>query len=251
MHVHEMGSGPAVLLLHGCPMPPRHLLPLATALAGRRRVLVPELPGYGRTPPASGDLLAAGSAALEAALRSRGVEEVVAVGVSLGAYRAIELAARGQLHVRGIVSLGGFATLDEADRAAKRQLAFALRAGTDLSDAAPGLLLAPATIAARQDLVADVKGWLAATSPENLAAEQEAVAACEDLRPALCALGVPVLARVGALDVAIPPRYSEEIARLSGGSLEVVAGVAHAILHEDLDATVRAIEAFLPRTGTR
>jgi 3-oxoadipate enol-lactonase len=249
MHVHDLGSGPAVLLLHGCPMPPEHLLPLATALAARSRVLVPELPGYGRTPRASGDLLAAGSAAIEAALRSLGVEEVVAVGVSLGAYRAISLAVRGEVRVRGIVSLGGFATLDGEDRASKRQLAAALRAGADLREAVPDLMLAPATIAARPDLVADVKGWLAATSAENLAAEQDAVAACEDLRPALRALSIPVLARVGTLDAAIPPRYSEEIARLANGSLELVDGVSHAVLHEDLEGTVRSIEAFLTRTG--
>jgi hypothetical protein len=40
MRVHESGSGPAVLLLHGCPMPPAHLFPLAAALAATHRVLV-------------------------------------------------------------------------------------------------------------------------------------------------------------------------------------------------------------------
>jgi pimeloyl-ACP methyl ester carboxylesterase len=73
------------------------------------------------------------------------------------------------------------------------------------------------------------------------------VADCEDLRPALRSLRLPVLARTGALDVAIPPRYSEELAAAAGGTVERVPGVAHALLHEDLPGTTRSIEAFLAR----
>jgi len=64
--VRVVGTGPAVLLLHGTPSPGEDWLPLAEELAPRYRVLIPDLPGYGASPP-----LASSSVDSRAALISR------------------------------------------------------------------------------------------------------------------------------------------------------------------------------------
>lgn len=74
----------------------------------------------------------------------------------------------------------------------------------------------------------------------------------EDLRPRLAELDVPILARVGTADLATPPALSEEIVEHAArGHLELVEGVGHALIHEDLEGTVastrRALDDALAR----
>ena len=59
-------------------------------------------------------------------------------------------------------------------------------------------------------------------------------------------MSVTVVARVGTEDVACPPSYSDEIARLCPkGQMELVPGMGHAQLIEQPDATALAIRAAL------
>ena len=51
LEIDERGLGPAVVLLHGMPSDPRDFSYLADALATKRRVLVPRMPGYAGAPP--------------------------------------------------------------------------------------------------------------------------------------------------------------------------------------------------------
>lgn len=248
----ELGAGPPVLLLHGAPIPAGYMLPLARALAPHHRVLLPDLPGYGGTPPLAGpDLIEAGDRLVEDAVLAKGIRELSVIGYSLGGYRAFDIALRGRLQALAIAALGGFAHLEDEERAAESRLAAALRTGFDLREPAVGMMLSPAAAASRPDLVEAVRGWVAATTSQNLAAELDAVAACRDLRPRLRALGIPVVARVGSLDPACPPHLSRAIAEAAGGALEVVPGVAHGILHEDLEGTTRSLLAFLSSATAR
>ena len=59
---------------------------------------------------------------------------------------------------------------------------------------------------------------------------------------------MPVLARVGALDVAAGPAASEAIvAAARGGTLEVVPGAGHALMYEDLEGTTASVVRALAR----
>lgn len=89
----ELGSGPAVVLLHsfGPGYDGNQWRGVAERLAERFRVLVPDLPGWGRTPAAAGlhpaDTLALLADFLAGAVR----EPVVLVGAGLAAAYAVEL----------------------------------------------------------------------------------------------------------------------------------------------------------------
>lgn len=85
--IDDRGTGQdAVVLLHGTPMPPGHLSPLSEAPTSHFRVLVPHLPGYGRSPPWPAPYEPTGVlCALEHALSRLGVTRAALIGLSGGA----------------------------------------------------------------------------------------------------------------------------------------------------------------------
>jgi 4,5:9,10-diseco-3-hydroxy-5,9,17-trioxoandrosta-1(10),2-diene-4-oate hydrolase len=240
LHVFEAGRGPAVVLLHGLPSPPEDLEALAGDLPGLR-ILVPHLPGYGRTPASPGrhgwrDV----EAALVRALRARDIERPALVGYSMGAYRALSLALA--MPARAIVAIAGIADLSPEERAGMTGFAGALRGGIDVRGMLPERFLSPKHRALRPSDDALVKRWIDAAPIAVLVEELEDVALAPSLLPRLQELECPVVARTGELDVAVPPSHARAIAQASKyGTVEVVAGAGHALFLEDREATIATI----------
>jgi pimeloyl-ACP methyl ester carboxylesterase len=250
LFIGESGTGPAVVLLHGAPSSVAYFEPLVAALKSKWRVLVPEFPGYGPTParPARSHSVIE---ELSAELAELGVAEAAVVGFSLGAYRALQLALHGKPKVSALFLMGGFAALAQAHRDGMRATAQGLAALPDfqlpsLRRQVASMMLAPDYAARHPESLDAVESWLDATTPAALAAELTAATQGEDLLPKLHALQIPVVARVGELDQAAPPAYSEQIvAAVKNGQLQRAAGCGHALLIEDREATIAAILEIL------
>lgn len=251
MFVRESGRGPAVLLLHGAPSSPDDFDALTERLAPSRRVLVPVMPGYLNEPIDEGTYSIARSVTLiEEALAAHGVTETAVVGFSAGALRAFGLALGGRVRVSALVTLGGLAGHDEAGRQSMSAFSGFVRSAQSLHD--PQLvglvvarMLSPAG-ASTPEHAARVTNWLDCVTREALATELAALAESEDFYPRLGELRIPVLARVGSLDMAAPPPQSERIAAaVPGAKLEVVEGKGHALLIEDSEATIESVARFL------
>jgi 3-oxoadipate enol-lactonase len=251
MYIHEKGAGSALLLLHGAPGTVESFEPVVERFSPRFRVLVPALPGYRPTPPLRPYSLAGAQARLEDALLERGVREVSVVAFSAGVYRALALALSGRVRVTRLVLLGGFAGLTAEDRAAYQGFSSWVGGMADLTDAALRQVayqrfLSPAWRAAHPEAEAEVNAWLEATTPAALADELRAIAELEDLHPRLSEVTVPVVVRVGMLDGAAPPTYSERLAAgVPYGRLEQVDGVGHALLLEDREGTLASLARAL------
>ncbi|MBA3539912.1 MAG: alpha/beta fold hydrolase, partial [Deltaproteobacteria bacterium] len=189
MFVRELGVGPVVVLLHGTPSPPQDLLPLATELARRYCVLVPDLPGYGQTAAVDELTVERYADAVAEMLAANGVTRVRAVaGFSSGAYIALDLVLRELVAADLVVSLGGLATFDDAARTFRRDVARAIRLDPstitrDLDALMPTLMLSPAWRAAHPEDDARAASWLHLTSPHVVADELAALAEARDLRP--------------------------------------------------------------------
>lgn len=250
MYVRDVGVGEAVLLLHGTPCPATYWEPLVARLQDRFRVLVPDLPGYGQSARLVHPTVERVGDALATWLRDHDIHALRAiVGYSTGAYRAFDLALRHSVDIRVIVSLAGIACFDDDARALRRALAHRLLEDPlylrspevrsiliDLMLSVPWRVAHPATEHA-------IASWVDATTSGALAGELLALAESRDLRPELARLRCPVYARVGALDVGCPPERSAQIVEhVARGELEVVPGCGHALLVEDLEATVAAVE---------
>lgn len=251
MYLSDSGKGDAVLLLHGTPSPAAEWSPIVEALTSRYRVLVPDLPGYGRSPTLADSSIESVGNALAAMLAQRRIDRLHAIiGFSTGAYRAFDLVLRHRLPTKLIVSLGGMACFEDSRQPMRGQFA-------DLLEADP-TLIATDTVRGhmcnrmlsrrwRDDHPGDesrVIGWLDTTTGPALASEVRALASARDLRPALPRLDAYVYARVGELDVGAPPALSRDIIdAVPRGELDIVPGCGHALLIEDLPATSGAILA--------
>ena len=109
----EVGEGPAVVLLHGLLGSPAYLMPLARSLArSGRRVLVPWLPGHGRSLPVRPFGFGAAADRLADAVALLGVERPALLGHSLGAPLVVHWALRREVRSLVAASPVGVVPLD-------------------------------------------------------------------------------------------------------------------------------------------
>jgi pimeloyl-ACP methyl ester carboxylesterase len=144
LEVHEWGSGPVVLAVHGITANGLSWGPVAQRLAGRVTLLAPDLRGRAGSRDEPGPYgLARHADDLIAILDERGVDTAVLAGHSMGAYVAAVAAVRHPGRVRAVVMVDG-------------GLAIPLPPGTDV-DALLTAVLGPAiarldaTFASRED----------------------------------------------------------------------------------------------------
>ncbi len=109
-HVQVMGSGPAILLVHGTGASTHSWRDLAPLLARHFTVVAPDLPGHGFTamPQDSDGLSLPGMAAgLTALLRALGIRPTLAAGHSAGAAILARMCLDGEIRPGCLVSLNG------------------------------------------------------------------------------------------------------------------------------------------------
>lgn len=121
LHVRERpGGSPAYLLLHGLAVSHRYLMPTARCLPGRR-VLVPDLPGFGLSgKPRRIYRVEDHSRLLAAWLDALAERGLCVIGNSFGCQVAVDLAVRYPDRVCGLVLVGP--TMDPSARTASRQI---------------------------------------------------------------------------------------------------------------------------------
>ncbi len=90
------GSGSPLLLVHGLGAGWRSWSPILDALAERREVIAVDLPGFGETPPLTGEVsIASLTDSVADFIREQGLDGVSTVGQSMGGRIVLELARRG------------------------------------------------------------------------------------------------------------------------------------------------------------
>jgi pimeloyl-ACP methyl ester carboxylesterase len=247
MHVAEHGRGKAVVLIGGCPTPASIWDGVVRALLPTHRVLVPDLPGYGKSEPLRPYSLLDAQKLVEDALLERGVREAALVGYSMGVWRVLSMALAGRVRPTAVVCLGGGAHWSDDERAVLGGFIQLLRSTAPLPDIMPQRMLSPGFLEAHPESADEVRAWLSAAPQSVIADELEAVAReAEDLRPRLRTLECPVLARTGELDLAAPPEQARAVAEsVRQGTLQIVPGMGHAWSIEDPKGTSAALARFL------
>jgi pimeloyl-ACP methyl ester carboxylesterase len=228
--VHAAGPGLPAVLVHGLAVSHRYLMPTARALAARRPVVVPDLPGFGLSDkPSRAYDVEQHARALSAWLDRRELGPVCLVGHSFGAEVAARLAVRRPDVVAALVLAGP--TTDPAARSGPALLG---RFAADLTVEQ----LWQAGILMRD--VADARPWrVLATVRHSLRN------AIED---DLVRLPVAPLVLGGALDPVAPARWRSEVAALTSGTAVTVPYSGHNVLTTSGRRSAAAIDAHIRRT---
>ncbi|SOC35454.1 pimeloyl-ACP methyl ester carboxylesterase [Rhizobium subbaraonis] len=128
-------DAPALLLVHGYTDSSRSWSLIEPLLPGLRLVM-PDLPGHGQSPPSTPPSLQGFADDLAALMASLGIGRYAVAGHSMGAMTAIALAGRDTCAVEAVVSLSGSLRPDLADGGALARAIGGLRdpidAATDL-----------------------------------------------------------------------------------------------------------------------
>jgi pimeloyl-ACP methyl ester carboxylesterase len=243
------GSGEPVVLLHAFPLDGRMWEAQARELSRQNRVIVPDLPGFGRsadTPASSLDHMADEVAALLDALN---IERATIAGLSMGGYATLAFARRHPNRVArlGLCDTRSMPDSPEARKARDANIALVDREGVGaLVERMLPVLLSSSASRETTERVRVIGG------SQSAAGVQAALAAMRDrpdATPWLTAFDAPAMVIVGADDALSPPSEAQSIAgHLPRADLEVIAGAGHLCNLEKPTAFTAALARLLERT---
>ena len=251
--------GAPVVLVHGLGGCAANWVDVAPLLARSRRVLVPELPGHGRSEqlPAVPNL-AVFADRIGAVAEREGMFPAAYVGHSLGAVVALRLALRRPEAVGALV-LAASAGISSTTRRAKWGLRilgiigprrFVAPWAESVSESAFLRYFVFGRWGASDPLILSpsaVDGFLEGTrlTTDSVSAARAVVA--DDVREELGELRCPTLVLWGARDNQLPVADGFEFARRLGAPLRVIGDCGHLLIGERPDLCAEAIETLMDR----
>jgi 3-oxoadipate enol-lactonase len=245
MHLRAEGpqDAPPLLMLHSLGTDGRVWQPQAEALAGRFRVLRPDLRGHGLTDVTPGPYTIEGMARdVLHALDTLRIDRLPVVGLSIGGMIAQSLAHQAPGRVASLVLCDTALAIPPA--ALWRERAATVRA-YGMAAIADAVLARWLTPAAAPAATASLRAMLLGTDPEGYAGAAEAIAGA-DLTATTHALRLPAWVLVGDRDAATPPAAAEALrAAIPGARLELIAGAAHIPTLEQPRRVTEALLGFL------
>jgi 3-oxoadipate enol-lactonase len=243
----ESGQGPALFLFHSLLSDRASFDAIAPRLSQSFRVIVPELPGFGKSHAVNGGLADVADRMAEAVKDGAGGGEAIVLGNGYGGFVALQMAIRHPSIASKLILADCGAAFSQTGREAFRNMAAASKAKglSAITDVAMRRLFAPEFQEQHSDLMRDRREAFLRTDPEVLQAACAALAAL-DLRPELGEVKVPVLVLVGEHDEATPPPMSHELAAgLPNARLKIIAGCAHVPQLQSPEVFLDAIGDFL------
>ena len=248
----DVGSGGAVVLLHGYPFNRTLWADQVEVLRKSHRVITPDLRGHGDSAvgPASMKRLASDVAAI---LDSLGIERATIGGLSMGGYVTLAFLRQFPERVNGLILADTRAQADteENKRIRAEQVKTLQSQGMKpIVDAMLPKLLHPETVSKRPDIVKRLRDMMHQTKPEGAAAALEGMAAREDQMELLSSIKVPTLIVVGKEDPLTPLEDSQKMhERIGGSRLVVIENASHVSNLERPEEFNTALTSFVSEVG--
>ena len=227
-HENAASGADPIVLLHGLGVSGEYWMPTARLLARHFRIIVPDLPGFGRSdkPPRALDIGELAEA-IASWMDVMEIDRAVLIGNSMGCQVAVRLAIAQPDRVSRLILQG--MTIDPDARSAGKQMARLLADGF----VEPPSLL---PVVVRDYLRVGFRGlWDTLQHSLDDPIEQN-----------LTRLDVPTLVVRGERDPIVPQRWAETSARLvPDGHLVVIPAAAHALNFGRPAAFTRVIREFI------
>lgn len=246
----QAGAGPDLVLLHSL-LAERSVFDRALPdLASDYRVTLPNLPGYGGTPPLETD----NPSVADYAERIAGIMDALdlppdtaVLGNGAGGFMAVALGIHHGARIGKLVLADTGPGFPEPAKAPLRLLADRVEeAGMDVVlDAAMARMFPPDYVEAHPDIVAERKAALAGCDPKAFAATARALANVE-MADQLSSIKNPTLVMVGLEDATTPPAMSHALHEgIAGSVLVEIPGCGHCPQIQARDTFVAELKAFL------
>ena len=246
--VHTAGDpdAHAVVLLHGFMGSSDDWRPLMASLAGRARLIAPDLPGHGRSlrRPSAAYTMAGAVTAVRHTLDTLDVGRCTLLGYSMGGRVALAFAVAHPERIRHLMLESASPGLEAESERAERRATDAARAARITDDLRGFLedwyrmpLFASLT---RHGLVEEMIARRAANEPRELAASVQGMSpgAQPPLWDALATLRVPTLLLTGALDTKYAALARRMAARNDAIQRAIIPDAGHTI-HAERPAAFR------------
>jgi 3-oxoadipate enol-lactonase len=244
------GSGPPVILLH--PFPAHHelWLPIATMLASRYRLIMPDLRGHGESSLGNGPATMQKHAAdIARVMDNAGIDRAPLIGVSIGGYAIFEFWRRFRDRVTALVLCNTKAQADAPEARANRLRVAddVLQHGTEpFFEGMVQRLLGESTRRSRPDLAEGALRMMRKMSAENVAGVQRGMAERPDSVPTLKTITVPTLIITGDEDILTGVPEAELMKQnIPGSRVNVIAKAGHYSPWEQQDEVGRLLRQFL------
>ncbi|MFI5684432.1 alpha/beta fold hydrolase [Streptomyces sp. NPDC051636] len=245
----EVPHGVPLVLVHGHPFDHTMWTPQLEALCATRRVIAPDLRGYGASPVVPGITpLPRFARDIAELLDELKVESFVLAGLSMGGQIVMDCYRQFPGRVRGLVLADTFpaAETPEGKRARAAMADRLLREGmSGYADEVLEQMVAPY---AAPEVKSHVHRMMTDTPPEGAAAALRGRAERPDYRDLLTRVAVPALVVVGADDTFTPVSDAEAMhAALPDSTLRVIEKAAHMPNLERPEEFNRVLVEFLAR----
>ena len=245
----ERGRGLAVVLLHGFPLDGRIWEDQVEGLSDAYRVIVPDLPGFGRSGSSNCATLRDHAAALHALLEAAGALPCVLGGLSMGGYIALAFARLYPNDLKGLMFVDTKASADDTTaRAGREKMIATVRADGSkaIAEAMLPKMLTAHTIAADPSLTMRVRAIMESQSGTTIEIALRALRDRPDHTDFLPSIAVPTLVVVGDSDpiisIAVAQAMSDAIPK---STLAVIKGSSHLSSMEQPAQVTLAMRRFL------
>jgi len=244
-----MGSGNAVVLLHGFGEDSSIWNEMTESLSAMYQFIIPDIPGSGNSSMLSGENISMEDYAdsLFAILQKESIKKCTLIGHSMGGYIALAFAEKYPqlLHGFGLFHSSAYADDDSKKETRKKAIEFIQTNGVDafLKTSTPGLFMdATASKNDIDDLLQ--KGKL--FTPEALIQYYGAMIARPDRTHVLRNFEGPILFMLGAHDKAVPFEQGLEQSHLPGQShIHILRNSAHMGMLEEKEKSLLNLTDFL------
>lgn len=249
MNITDVGSGTTILWIHGFPLC-SSIFEKQLAIGGVRHV-IPDLPGFGQSPPAPGALTMDDYARIALdVLDSRSIGRAVFAGLSMGGYVCFAAARMAPERIAGLILIDTRETPDSDDARKQRFETIDKIRAEGIQPLVDSMLPKMLTAEAPREMKDRVREIMTSTSPQGAMAALRAMAGRPDSTPLLPNITVPALVAVGEEDGITPTSDAERMAAAIPASMLVrIAGAAHLSNYQRADEFNEACSLFVEGLG--
>jgi pimeloyl-ACP methyl ester carboxylesterase len=247
-------ASPPIVLLHGFPLDSRVWTAQRDALSKDRRVITPDLRGFGKSPSADAFTMESIADDVHALLSDLGALPVVLGGLSMGGYAALAYAKKYPTDLKGLILVDTRAEADTPEgRQARDRMIESVRAKGSVAAAEAMMpkMLAPQTPTKMPDVARELRTIMESQPPRTIENALVALRDRPDFRKDLPSIAVPTLILVGEADAITPPAMAEALNKsIPKSQLVTISSAGHMTPMEQPEAVNRAIADFVAKVKT-